>query len=210
MLAPMRALRPLLAAIALTLAAGAAQATDRGTMQKEDGFGDAVTSPLEDLNIKRKDIPQVLQRAVKNPYDTKGMKRCEPIAAEVGRLDAALGPDLDEAPPPDTRTRGQKLGSAAHGAAVSATRDQAHRLIPFRSWVRKLTGAARHDEAVDHAIRAGGIRRGYLKGVGMRMNCAPPAAPSWFVPDPHKAHGGSWWDRFWGSIVAWFQSWWPF
>ncbi|MBS0295759.1 MAG: hypothetical protein JSR45_05560 [Proteobacteria bacterium] len=210
----MRLLRPTFAVLASTLAlaliAGVAHAGDRGEMQKEDGFGDAVTSPLEDLNIKRKAIPAVLQRAVKDPYDIKAMKRCEPIAAEVGRLDAALGPDLDEAPPPDNRTRGQKLGSAAHGAAVAATRDQAHHLIPFRGWVRKLTGAERHDQAVEKAIRAGAIRRGYLKGVGMHMNCAPPAAPSWFVPDPHKARGGSWWDRFWGSIVAWFQSWWPF
>jgi hypothetical protein len=201
----------LLAALTfVTLSATAVAGTDRGTMQKEDGFGDAVASPLEDLNVKRKDIPPALQRAVANPYDTKTMKRCEPIAAEVGRLDAALGPDMDEAPPPDNRTRGQKLGSAAHGAGVAAVRDQAHHLIPFRGWVRKLTGAERHDAAVDKAIRAGSLRRGFLKGLGMRMNCAPPAAPSWFVPNPHAGHQANWWDRFWSAVVAWFHSWWPF
>jgi len=35
---------------------------------------------------------------------------------------------------------------------------------------------------VAQATTAGAPRRGYLKGVGMRLNCAPPASPSWFTP----------------------------
>lgn len=181
-LARMRRSIPLVLTCALL--AGPALAADPGTTQRGDTMRDAVTAPLEDLNLKRKDIPAVLTRAVADPYDVVGLERCEPIAAEIGRLDAALGPDLDEAPPPDDRSKGKKVVDGAWKAGVAEVRDQTTHVLPFRGWIRKLTGAARHDRAVQAAIRSGGIRRGYLKGVGMRMNCAPPAAPSWFVPAP--------------------------
>ena len=47
---------------------------------------------------------------------------------------------------------------------------------------------------------------------GMRMNCAPPAAPSWFVPVKEKAasHAGNPLAGLWHAIVAWVKSWWPF
>lgn len=192
---------------------GTASAADRGTLEKKEGFRDAVTAPLDDLNLKQTAIPDVLKRAVAKPYDMEGLDRCEPIAAEVGRIDAVLGPDLDEPPPPDDRSRLQKAGSAAHTAGVDMVRDQTRSVIPFRSWIRQLTGAAGHQRAVDQAIRSGSVRRGYLKGVGMRMNCGPPAAPSWFKPAPPPAAakpGISLIAAFWIRIVAWFWSWWPF
>ncbi len=195
-------------ALVLALATPAFAGTDPGTTQAKPNFRDAVTAPLEDLNLKQSDIPPVLRRAVANPYDVKDLKHCEQIAAEIGRLDSALGPDLDEAPPPDTRSKGKKLASAAHDAGADAVKDRAHGLVPFRGLIRKLTGAEKHDKAFDRAVRSGGIRRGYLKGVGMRMNCAPPAAPSWFVPHD-RPHTG-FLDRLWSAIVAWFKSWWPF
>ena len=200
--------------VTLLSIAGAAQAADRGVMQDRDTFRDAAMAPLEDLNLKQKGIPDVLLRARADPYDMEGLGRCEPIAAEIGKLDGALGPDLDETPDPDTRTRAQKVGGALKDAGISEVRSESGHLLPFRGWIRKLTGAARHDKKVQAAIRAGEIRRGYLKGVGMRMNCAPPAAPSWFVPTPprnpvEKAVGQSF-DGLWARIVAWFWSWWPF
>ena len=172
------------ALIVAALLAGPAVAADPGTTQRGDTLRDAVTAPLEDLNLKQQDIPAVLVRAVASPYDVEGLIRCEPIAAEIGRLDAALGPDLDEAPPPDDRSRGKKVVDGAWKAGVAEVRDQTRSTLPFRGWIRSLTGAARHDRVVQAAILSGGVRRGYLKGVGMRMNCAPPAAPSWFVPAP--------------------------
>jgi len=66
---------------------------------------------------------------------------------------------------------------------------------------------------VRKAIEAGAVRRGYLKGVGMRMNCAPPAAPSWFVPVEAKpappSKGPSLFENFlaWcDGVLAWFKS----
>lgn len=198
-------------------AVAAAPEADSGMMQHKDGILDAATSPLEDLNLRRIAIPDVLNRAVKNPYDLQGMDGCEQIAAEVGRLDEALGRDLDEAPPPDQRTRVQKVADGAHDAAAMGARTEVDHFIPFRGAIRWLSGAARHDRKVEAAIRAGNVRRGYLKGVGMRRNCAPPAAPSWFrpAPEPRPQPGRrqSFADAlagFWTGLVAWFWSWWPF
>jgi hypothetical protein len=200
---PDRRVSRLISAIALLSAASAtAVAADRGTVEPQDNFANAATSPLEDLNLKRIEIPDVLKRAVKDPYDMDGLKTCEAIAGEVGRLDGALGPDLDE-PPPPPKTK----GAVIHSAAVAAVREKAHSLLPFRGWIRTLTGAERHDQAVRAAIRAGGVRRGYLKGVGMHMNCAPPAAPSWYKPHGQAA---GFFAQLWTRIVAWFWSWWPF
>jgi hypothetical protein len=199
------------------LLAGPALASDPGTLQQKDTMRDAVAAPLEDLNLKQTTIPPVLARAVESPYDLEGLDRCEGIAGEIGRLDAALGPDLDEAPPPDTRSRGKKVADAAWGAGVGEVRNTTQHALPFRGWIRRLTGAAKHDKAVQAAIRAGGVRRGYLKGVGMRMNCAPPAAPSWFVPapppppQPVAAPGPL--ERlaaFWDGVMSWWRGWWPF
>lgn len=196
----------LIAALSL-FTAGPALAQDRGSTQTRPNLRDAVTAPLDDLNLKHVDIPDVLQRAVASPYAMDGMTRCEPIAAEVGRLDAALGPDLDEQPPPDARTRGQKVKQAAGDAIVGAVEDETRSVIPFRGWVRKLTGAERRDRRVAEAINAGKIRRGYLKGAGMRMNCAPPAAPSWFVPEAEAKGGGflAWLGGVFAAIGDWFR-----
>lgn len=181
---------------------------DRGETQTRPNLRDAVTAPLDDLNLKHVNIPDVLKRAVAAPYDMDGLKRCEAIAGEVGRLNEALGPDLDEPPPPDKRTRGQKIRKAAGDAAVGAVGDKTRSLLPFRGWVRKLSGAERRDKRVAEAINAGKIRRGYLKGSGMRMNCAPPAAPSWFVPAPEmRLKGGGflgWLAGVWAAVTAWF------
>jgi hypothetical protein len=195
-------------------AAAASPEADSGLMEHKDGILDSATSPLEDLNLRRITIPAVLQRAVKNPYDLQGLDRCEQIAAEVGRLDEALGRDLDEAPPPDRRSRVQKAASAAHDAAAVGVKSEVDHYIPFRGWIRMLSGAARHDKKVQAAIRAGDVRRGYLKGVGMRRNCAPPAAPSWFKPAPapqpvHRTLADVL-AGIWAGLVAWFRSWWPF
>jgi len=148
-------------------------------------WGDAVTAPLTDLNLKRVRIPQILLDAMQRPYDLNGLDRCETIADEVTKLDTVLGADLDEPPPPpDTSTMGQKGGRMAKKAGVGAVTRATRSIIPFRGLVREMTGAERHEKEVNAAIQAGKVRRAYLKGVGMNKNCAPPAAPSWFKPKP--------------------------
>jgi hypothetical protein len=70
--------------------------------------------------------------------------------------------------------RGRKAaGGAALGAVASAAQD----MIPMRGWVRKLTGAERHDRLVQSAVASGAVRRAYLKGLGEARGCDPPATP---------------------------------
>ena len=155
----------------------------RASTDDNHSWGDAVQAPLEDLNLKREAIPQILADAIQKPYDLTGLDHCEAIAAEVGKLDALLGKDFDEPPAPKTTTSmTQKGETTANNAAVGAVRGAARSIIPFRGLVRQVTGADAHQKQVDTAIQAGKVRRAYLKGVGMNKNCAPPAAPSWFKP----------------------------
>lgn len=150
---------------------------------RQDNLGDAVTAPLEDLNLRRIEIPDILIQAEKDPYSLKGLDNCRAIANEVRRLDEVLGDDFDEPPPPpDSRTNTQKGTDAAGKAGLGAVRGATEHLLPFRGIFRKLTGAEAHDKDVQRAIKAGNDRRAFLKGIGMNRNCAPPAAPSWFVP----------------------------
>jgi hypothetical protein len=59
-------------------------------------------------------------------------------------------------------------------------------MIPLRGWVRKLTGAERHDRLVQSAITSGNVRRAYLKGLGEARGCNPPATPQHRPPAPKQ------------------------
>ena len=150
--------------------------------QVRDGFGDAVTAPLVDLNVRRDQIPTVLLQAQANPYDRRNLGQCTTIGAEVTRLDEALGPDRDEPPAPDSPTLNERAQDALAEAALDAIRDAVTDFIPYRSWVRQLTGAQARSKTVQDAVEAGRLRRAFLKGLGIRANCAPPASPAWFRP----------------------------
>lgn len=170
-------IRPVLCLVLVLSLAGCS-----GARTVADGLGGAVTAPLEDVGLRRERIPTVLLQAQANPYDMRNLDRCSTIGAEIARLDEALGPDLDEPPAPDGRTMGDRAVDAAAVAALDAIRDTATDFIPARSWVRALSGADSHSREVQAAIEAGRLRRAFLKGQGMRFNCAPPAAPRWFQP----------------------------
>jgi len=102
-----------------------------------------------------------------------GKLSCARIVELVTPLDQALGADLDE-PSVDEDDVMEK----GRGGALSAVAGVTSGAIPFRGWVRQLTGAQRHDRLVQAAILAGGVRRGYLKGLGESRGCGPPATPS--------------------------------
>lgn len=151
--------------------------------EEKETYGSAIASPLEDLNLKKKPIPSVLIKALENPYDLQHLERCEQIAAEVGKLDEVLGYDYDEPPMPvDDQTLTEKGGEMANDYAVGAVKGAARSIIPFRGFVRQLSGADSYAKMVNNSIQAGRARRAYLKGIGMNKNCAPPAAPSWYRP----------------------------
>lgn len=137
----------------------------------------AAATPLSDLNLVRTKIPAALLAAQKVPYGVPVDPGCEGLMAEVRQLDAALGPDLDAPPAPGKPSLAERGRAEAGGAALDAMKHTAEGLIPFRGWVRKLTGAERYSKLVTDAIAAGIVRRAYLKGLGQAQGCLAPAAP---------------------------------
>lgn len=148
-----------------TLELNRAQANQGGATFSE-GVGMAVTTPLDDLNLRRQAVPEILIAARAAPYATVGLRRCSDVIAQIDDLDEALGPDVDQ-PVPAIGT-----GDQAANVALDMVRDTATDFIPLRSWVRRLSGAAAHDRAVQAAIRAGLVRRGFLKGIAQQRRCA--------------------------------------
>jgi hypothetical protein len=128
--------------------------------------GSAATTPLRDLNVVKAEIPPLLQQAQQGPYVLPANRQCSALAAQVAELDAVLGPDLD-APPeprPDTSERAQdEAGKALQRAAEGA--------VPFRGWLRRLSGAERQDRRVAAAVEAGEARRAFLRGLRVGLDC---------------------------------------
>lgn len=138
----------------------------------------AATAPLNDLNLVRAPIPPVLAAALKAPYGLPSDRACSALAAEVQALDAVLGADLDTPATSSNPSLIERGGNAAGDAVVGAVRNTAEGVIPFRGWVRKLSGAERYAREVAAAIAAGTVRRAYLKGLGQAAGCPVPAAPA--------------------------------
>jgi hypothetical protein len=137
----------------------------------------AAATPLNDLNLLKDKIPAVLLAAHAAPYGPPADLGCEGLAGEIRQLNAALGEDLDAPSKPGHRDLLEQGKTMADDAAVGAVRHAAEDLIPYRSWVRKLTGAERHSRLVTDAIGAGIVRRAYLKGLGEAKGCPSPASP---------------------------------
>jgi hypothetical protein len=130
-------------------------------------------SPLRDMNVLRTKIPPILLQAIADPYERPTSKGCAQLIVLLQPLNDALGADLD-APQPDR----DDLMGRGKSTAMDLMSGAASDVIPFRGWIRKLTGAERHDRLVQQAITAGAVRRSYLKGLGEAKGCNPPATPS--------------------------------
>lgn len=134
----------------------------------------AVAAPLRDLNLMRTKIPPVLLEAMSDPYyRPPEALTCADILIMLTPLKDALGADIDE---PEQDDRG--LVEKGRGVTLGAVASASSQALPFRGWVRKLSGAERHDKLVQDAIIAGAVRRGYLKGLGEARGCPPPMTPS--------------------------------
>jgi hypothetical protein len=154
---------PLVAALAaLALGSGCA-----GAPAGEHRRGDAdPQAASRELDVVPRQVPPLLVAALADPYAMPGAPDCATLAARIGELDAVLGPDLDAAPATRDRHEVQHL---VLGGIASAT--------PYLGWVRKLTGVERRQRLLQSAFTAGAARRGFLKGLGQRSGCRPPAAP---------------------------------
>ena len=136
-------------------------------------MAEAVSQPLRDLSIIRRQVPPVLLRAVAGPYDAPAPTSCTQIAADIAELDEALGPDFDS-------VEGVRRTSLVRGLAIDGVRSVIG--LPYRGLIRVITGARRRDDALQLAIMAGISRRGFLKGMSRGMACEAgdtlPAVPA--------------------------------
>jgi hypothetical protein len=146
------------------------QTTSQANRESVEG---AVAAPLRDVNLLRTKVPDVLLNAMTDPYARPVPATCARITALILPLNGALGADLDE-----PATDEDDLVNRGNGAVLGAVASAASSAIPFRGWVRKLSGAEQHDNLVNAAITAGAVRRAYLKGLGETHGCYPPATPS--------------------------------
>lgn len=171
--------RRLITVSALLLLAASPVLAQTRDDQKEIEWEDAAKTPLRDLNVMPDKIPQVLRDAEADAYRPPRQMSCRAIAGEIQGLEDVLGDDFD-APPPPPPTKEEKRT----GTANIVLKGAAGAIIPFRSWVRQLTGAERHAQAVQAAVAAGRVRRAYLKGLGQMIRCRWPAAPWRPAPAP--------------------------
>jgi len=129
---------------------------------------DIITQPVRDVGLFGRAVPEPLQRARHDPYSLAASWSCTDIDSEIARLDDALGPDpMFEAERKESRVG--KVAEAGGRAVVNS-------LIPFRTVVREVSGAAPAERRLQTAIDIGHERRGFLRGVYQMRSCGPFAA----------------------------------
>lgn len=168
----MHRIAAIIAAAALAAAAQAQTQPPREGDTTGERVQDIATQPVRDVGIERTTVPAVLELAAEGPYSMTGARTCAQIAASVLALNDALGADFD-AP-------AEAGGSPAGQVAEAGGRAVVNSLIPFRSLVREISGAASADRQLQAATYAGVARRGFLRGLhrsrGCRTSLATPAA----------------------------------
>lgn len=165
---------------AATEAAAPGETTATPALLANTGLSQVATQPLNDFNLLNNEIPAVLVAAQKAPYAEPAGHSCLLLQTELQALDAALGPDIDASAAPATdpglmEKATDAVSQYAVGAVKNTVSSVVDGVVPFRSWVRRLSGAERHSGAVAAAISAGTLRRAYLKGWAVGTDCAGPA-----------------------------------
>ncbi len=153
----------------------------------QDRLGKAIVSPLNDFNLMQDEIPPVITAALKNPYQIPAALDCSTLAEQITELNNALGADLDAIHTKDEKSYTEKGGVFVQDEAIGSVERTINGAIPFRSWIRKFTGAEKHSKEMATAIAAGIVRRAFLKGIGQEHGCQPPAAPIPPVPEETPA-----------------------
>lgn len=168
----------MLAVLAVTASVAACGTTGRSADTRR-GVTDAAYTPLRDVNMIRPEIPLLL-RNLQYPYATGELTDCTAISNQIHNLDAVLGPESYQAGP--NRNIWDRGGDFVEEQTIAAAQNTAQDLIPFRSWVRRLSGASEADREALRAVANGQQRRTFLRGYGASMGCpdiipAPPALP---------------------------------
>lgn len=124
---------------------------------------DIGSQPARDVGASRREIPPILEKALDDPYSLKGLKTCVQLAGEVRKLNEVLGADYGVGGV-YSENRAGKLAEAGGKTIINS-------IIPFRSLVREMTGAAPADRHMNAVVDAGLARRGFLRGVHYKQSC---------------------------------------
>ena len=153
----------------LTAACGCASTT-YADKPGDERLQNALEQPFRDVSWMRENPPDILIRAVENPYEWARESGCTDILSEIEALDLVLGPDLDQILEEDGETNrdGNAVLSGAIGSLIG---------LPYRGIVRTISGAGKRERELRKAILAGMVRRGFLKGLALDAGCRSPEAP---------------------------------
>jgi hypothetical protein len=142
-------------------------APEKAVIQQDVSAKDVAATPINDLNIKKTEIPPLLITAQDKPYDLAGLGSCASLTAAIIEIEKVVGDDIDLAAAANSNMQAGRVAQSVIGA-----------FIPFRGVIREVSGASSQDRKLRAAILAGNVRRGFLKGVGLQRGCAYPARPA--------------------------------
>lgn len=148
------------------------------TSDTRRGVSDAAYVPFRDVGLIRPEIPLLL-RNLQYPYATATLSDCSAVVDAIAQLDAVLGPESYQ--PGPNRNVWDRSGDFVEEQTIQAARDTAADLVPFRSWVRRISGASRAERDALRAVANGQQRRTFLRGYGASLGCPnmiPPPPPN--------------------------------
>ncbi len=145
-------------------------ANDAASPVGNKSLADAALSPLSDLNLRKRERPEVLMRLeAEDLYLIDDDIDCAWFDVRVDELDEVLGADYDVTRDKDTALN--RAGKAGRGAAISSVASAAGSYIPGRGIVRSLSGAKARQKKTRQVYQKGVARRAFLKGVAMTKGC---------------------------------------
>jgi hypothetical protein len=165
-------------AVVLAACVSFASCSTGRTADTRRGVSGAASIPLRDVGLVRPEIPLLL-RNLQYPYSTAALTDCAAVAREISQLDAVLGPESYQ--PGPNRNIWDRSGDFVEDQTIQAAEDTASDLIPFRSWVRRISGASRAERDALRAVANGQQRRTFLRGYGASLGCPsiiPPPPPA--------------------------------
>ncbi|CAM3774979.1 hypothetical protein [Litorimonas haliclonae] len=136
-------------------------ADDIDSLDDAPNLGEAVLTPLGDINLRKSEIPYLLE-SLENPYLMPADSSCNKLMVEIDKLTQLLGNDVE--------TAEDSKGSMSQ-TALNAVSSTVGGLIPFRSLIRRASGASKYEKEVEQSYRKGVARRGYLKGIAATKKC---------------------------------------
>ena len=121
--------------------------------------GATVAQPFRDLGLIQGQLPAGLRQVAVEPY--RPLRDCPAILAGLAELEGWLGADIDVA-----AACGENGAAGLAGDVVTGATS-----LPYRSLVRRLSGAHKSDRNVAAVILGGMVRRGFLKGQRAALGC---------------------------------------